>query len=133
MDEQKLSSRAQAYFDELRVRRMLAAAERPAVLAAGVDALKRLVRLAQGDTGQCRIAARFVLGLYNGDRFPFDLTDLRSVDDEIFLDCMQLLRMDARVTEREVHRYFEDGGQLFERIAEDWGFEKKNGGKKGHE
>jgi len=67
------------------------------------------------------VVGRFLLGLYNGDRFPFDLTDLRRLDDPIFEDCMHVLRMDARACEREVHRYFEDGRERFERMAADWG------------
>lgn len=112
---------AQRYLDDLKARRLLAAVERPAIIENGVEALRRLVRLAQGDTGQCGVVAKFVLGLYNGRRFPFDLTELRRLDDAIFDDCMVLLRMDACVTEREVHRYLKDGAQLFERIAADWG------------
>lgn len=26
--------------------------------------------------------------------------------------------------EKEVHKYFENGGELFESIADNWGFEK---------
>lgn len=120
MREKPLSSEAQQYFDDLRVRRMLAAAERPAIVAEGTEALKRLIDLAQGDSGQSGVVARFVLGLYNGQRFPFDLTDFRRLDDDLYLDCMRVLRMDARITDREVHAYFDEGGQLFERIARLW-------------
>jgi hypothetical protein len=40
----------------------------------GLDSLVHLARLAEGDTGQCGIIARFLAGLYNGTAFPFDLT-----------------------------------------------------------
>jgi hypothetical protein len=89
--------------------------------AAGLEALKRLFPVAQRDTGQSRIVARFLLGLYNGYRFPYDLTDFRCLDDALFRDCMQVLRMDARDCKQEVHLYFKDGGQLWERMAADWG------------
>lgn len=118
----------QTPIDKIRVRRMLSDAERPVILADGIEAVKRLVKLAESDSGQCRIAARFVLGLYNGSRFPFDLTDLRCVDESIFEDCMCALRMDARAMEKEVHKYFVDGGQRFEGIAENWGFENVRSG-----
>lgn len=88
--------------------------------AAGIPALQHLLKVAQGDTGQCRIIARFLLGLYNDNRFPFPLTDLRCIDTELFEDCMTVLRMDARACQKEVHCYFEDGGRIWEKLASDW-------------
>jgi hypothetical protein len=85
----------------------------------GVPALKRLFAIAQGDSGQCRFVAAFLLGLYNGMRFPFDLTDFRRVDTAIFDDCIRVLRMDA-APQREVHKYFDDGNAKFEALARDW-------------
>lgn len=85
----------------------------------GVPALKRLYKIAIGHSGQCRHVAAFLLGLYNGARFPFDLTDLRCVDRAIFDDCMRVLRMDSS-PQQEVHRYFEDGGAKFEELAKRW-------------
>lgn len=89
--------------------------------ADGVPALHRLLKVAQGDTGQCWVIAKFLLGLYNDRRFPFPLTDLRRLDDELFEDCLTVLRMDARACQKEVHCYFENGGQIWEKLAEDWG------------
>lgn len=89
----------------------------------GAAALQRLFQIAQNEHRQCRYIASFLLGLYNGTRFPFDLTDLRAVDDAQFEDCMTVLRMDARVTHQEVHRYFADGGKAFEQLAKDWAVE----------
>lgn len=88
-----------------------------AIEEAGFEALQRLYEIALCDSGQCRPVACFLLGLYNGIRFPFDLTDLRTLDNVIFEDCMTVLRMDARVTAREVHTYFSDGGAKFEALA----------------
>lgn len=91
----------------------------PEIRAKGEAALRRLLPIAQGNTGQCRHVAAFLLGLYNGTRFPFDLTDLRCVDGEIFDDCMAVLQMDSQPA-REVHTYFDNGGQVFEQLAQDW-------------
>ncbi len=88
--------------------------------ADGVPALQRLLKVAHGDTGQCLTIAKFLLGLYNARRFPFPLVDLRCLDDELFEDCMTVLRMDARASQREVHCYVENGGQTWEKLAEDW-------------
>lgn len=87
---------------------------------AGVEALRRLYKVACGHSGQCRKIARFLLGLYNGDRFPFDLTELRAIDDALFDDCVRVLNMDARLNKREVHTYFDDGSRKWEALASDW-------------
>lgn len=83
---------------------------------AGIPALTRLFEVARRDYGQSRHIAAFLLGLYNGRRFPFDLTDLRCIDKDLFDDCMRVLAMD-RTPQMEVHCYFEDGGQKFEDLA----------------
>lgn len=59
----------------------------------GLESLQHLYQVAQGDHGACRHVARFLLGLYNGTRYPFDLTDLRCLDRELFEHCMAVLRM----------------------------------------
>lgn len=97
--------------------------DRDIIETRGAAALKRLYQVAQADYGQCRYIAHFLLGLYNGTRFPFDLTELRAIDDALFEECMTVLRMDARVTRQEVHRYFAEGGQSFEQLAKDWDVE----------
>lgn len=87
----------------------------------GFEGLQRLYALATDfhhDHG--RVAARFLLGLYNGLRFPFDLTDLRLLEPDAFQDAMAVLVMDARLTRKEVHNYFADGGKKFERLVQDW-------------
>jgi hypothetical protein len=94
------------------------------VATEGVAALNRLYEIALRDSGQCRIVASFLAGLYNGRRFPFDLTDLRCVDDAIFEDCMALLRMDARQCEQEIHNYFDNGNERWEKMIQDWKLEK---------
>ncbi len=85
-------------------------------------ALQRLWKIANGHSGQCRIVARFLLGLYNGTRFPFDLTDFRSLDNAIFLDCQKVMVMDSRPW-KEVHVLLKEDGATdvdFERLASDW-------------
>jgi len=90
--------------------------ERKAVLGLGIPALHRLAKIAQRDTGQAVTVRLFLLGLYNGYRFPFDLTNFRVLDSDLFTDCMVLLTMDARATVQEIHQYLENGSELFE----DW-------------
>jgi hypothetical protein len=89
--------------------------ERPAIRAAGIAALHRLVPVAQRATGQSRIVSDFLLSLYNGNAFPFPLTDLRSLDTASFNDCIALLIMDRR-PEKEVQQYVENGDDIWSQM-----------------
>jgi hypothetical protein len=92
--------------------------ERKAAKEAGLPALERLIRVAERDTGQAGTVRLFLLGLYNGYRFPFNLVTLRGLDKSLFDDCMLVLTLDARVTAQEIHLYVYKGGELFERWAQ---------------
>jgi len=94
-------------------------AKRPQILVEGEAALRRLLPIAQNHSGQCRHVAAFLLSLYNGTRFKFDLTDLRCLDRAVFKDCIAVLQMDAEGY-REVHTYFPNGNDQFEKLAEQW-------------
>ena len=93
---------------------------RKARRAAGLNALQRLVPIALGHTGQCRVVGRFLLGLYNGPHYRFDLTDLRLLDTPVHEDCLKVLMLDHS-PEREVHEYIEDGLAKWQRLISMWG------------
>ena len=61
-------------------------------------------------TGQTRRLARFLAGVYNGNEFPFDLTDLRALDTELANACVDYLNYD-RLAKAEVHTHLPDGGR----------------------
>lgn len=115
------SADVDAAFANMREERERERAERSAILAEGEAALKRLLPIAQRDTGQSGVVARFLLNLYNGNRFPFDNTDLRRLDTNLVLDCLAVLRMDSR-PQQEVHLYFPGGSKIWEQLAKGWGF-----------
>lgn len=92
-------------------------AERKIATDTGIPALFRLVEVANRDTGQSKTVRSFLLGLYNGNRFPFNLITLRSLDKDLFDDVVAVLTLDARATAKEVHQYTADGGLMFERWA----------------
>ena len=57
-------------------------------------ALERLIRLAQGDAGQCRIVAGFLLAWWNaGECGGFDLTDVWAVDTSIAADMLTVFAL----------------------------------------
>jgi hypothetical protein len=68
-------------------------------------AIYRVFEVAQKhlDTGGGGTCAMLLLGLYNGRRFPFDLTNLRRLDGLTLEYAMTVLHMDAYRCFAEVH------------------------------
>lgn len=90
------------------------------------EALFRLYEVTQRGTGQSRVVAVFSAGLYNGRAFPFDLTDLRVLDEKLFEDCMVVLHMDARHCIHEIHNYFEDGDRRWNEMITEWNLKDRS-------
>lgn len=93
-------------------------AERETVTATGLPALTRLAAIADRDSGQAGTVRAFLLGLYNGYRFPFNLVKLRGLDKALFDDCLAVLALDARATAKEIHCYLDNGDDCFQRWAQ---------------
>ncbi|WP_236661062.1 hypothetical protein [Pseudomonas soli] len=91
----------------------------PAIATAGTQALHRLVPLALRDTGQSRVLGRFLLGVYNGEDFPFELSALRGLDLPLFEDCLKVLMMDY-TPDLEVHERIQGGSQIWQQLMERW-------------
>jgi len=108
-------SKAQDLYQKMQVMQH----QRAAVQVSGLPALRRLVDVARRDTGQSAVVARFLLALYNGPAYPFTLTDLRGLDQEIHSDCMAVLIMDW-APEREVHEMIEDGHSIWQGLIKRW-------------
>lgn len=65
-----------------------------------------------GATGQSMRLLRFVAGVYNGPRYPFDLTDLRGLDLRLSDACLDILAYD-RFGWAEIHHWgLIDGNEL---------------------
>lgn len=77
-------------------------------------------------TSGARAAAGVLLGLYNGDRFPFDLTELRVLDPKLLAVAMDVIGADAAHCEMEVHAILDkltgrrDFGERFEHLAHEY-------------
>ena len=77
-------------------------------------------------TSGARAAAGVLLGLYNGTRFPFDLTDLRVLDSGNLAAAMVVINEDASRCQMEVHEWLNlltgrtDFGPRFEQMAWDY-------------
>jgi hypothetical protein len=90
--------------------------------AAAAQAFARLVDLAErSDTGQARRVARFVASTFNGERYPFDLFELRAMDvalsDDVLV-CIDALRWGRA----DLHRLLPDGEARVAALIEAWGF-----------
>lgn len=95
-----------------------------------LDALDQVFETAVrlNDTGGGSTLAKLLLGLYNGQRFPFDLTDLRRLDGSNLNAALQVIRMDASRCRAEVHSIIAEiygtqahvVGNLFEHWAYDY-------------
>lgn len=94
------------------------------------NALELLWQTAQRDHGGSRVCVKLLLGLYNGPRFPFDLTELRALDDRHLEAALAVIRMDARPA-MEIHELYNrlfgrrDMGTRFELLACDWNLKNR--------
>ncbi|MNG00644.1 hypothetical protein D3C84_835870 [compost metagenome] len=61
----------------------------------------------------------FLLGLYNGSDFKFDMTELRCLDTALLADCLSVLLMDSN-PEQEVHQYVENGQEIWQGLRRTW-------------
>jgi hypothetical protein len=60
----------------------------------------------------------FLLGLYNGRVWPFNLNLLRSIDGELQVACLELLKVDTFQPIQEIHQYIESGREVFRGFVE---------------
>lgn len=103
-----------------------------------VNALLTLWNLTQQHIGtsSARAAAGVLLGLYNGSRFPFDLTNLRLLDAANLEAALAVIGADAGRCQMEVHSWLNkltgrtDFGQRFEHLAHEYGCFKRGRCKK---
>lgn len=94
-------------------------AQVPTIRIAGIQALNRLVPIALRDSGQSRILGRFLLSVYNGEDFPFVVSDLRNLGLPLFEDCLKVLMMDY-TPDLEVHERIQNGSQIWQQLIEKW-------------
>jgi hypothetical protein len=83
-----------------------------------LDAVHRLLRIAQSDTGQsCRVA-NFLLAWWNAPRNGgFDLTDLWNVDTAIAEDMIRVFRLVAACRDYPDHYGL---GEQFKGLVAEW-------------
>ncbi len=107
---------------EFAARQAAFAAARDAAKAPAIEGLRRIVSAIHQHpgTGQVRRLVALLGGLYNGPRFPFDLTDLRSMDGELASACLDVLRYD-HFGRAEIHEWGVIGGDELNALLESYG------------
>ncbi len=92
--------------------------------AKAAHAYLRLVELAErSDTGQARHVARFLAGTYNGERYPFDLFNLRMLDvalSDDALACIDALRWGLA----DLYKLLPDGERRIAAVITNWELDK---------
>jgi hypothetical protein len=88
---------------------------------AGLQAIEKAIN-DHPTTGQARRLVRFIAGLYNGQDYPFDLTELRGLDTKLANACLDYLNYD-RLGIKEVHKHMANGERDLHRWLEEYGIE----------
>lgn len=87
----------------------------------GLDRIEESIEAHPG-TGQARRLVKFLAGVYNGEDYPFELTELRGLDTELANACLDYLNYD-RLGKREVHKHLTNGDRDLHRWMERYGLE----------
>lgn len=91
--------------------------------AMAAQAYERLLSLAEKrDTGQARRIAYFIAATFDGQSFPLDLFELRTVDVAIsddMLTCLDALRWGKA----DLYKLIPDGHPRILRMCEAWGIQ----------
>lgn len=92
---------------------------RPSIIDDGIQALHRLIPAALSRTPPSKIIGRFLLGLYDGATYRFDLRHFHRLNLREFEDCLSVLAMDY-MPEVEVHQRVDEGESVWRELAELW-------------
>nr|WP_290693759.1 hypothetical protein [Halomonas sp. UBA3074] len=82
----------------------------------GLAALKRLAKVAKGNSHQPQHCRRVLLAVYNSYAWSLNLTSLRVLDDDLRRAALAVIEWSA-VSDRELHEYLPNGHQLMQRFA----------------
>lgn len=93
------------------------ARERATEREAHKQALSKVLRMALDDCGGSRVCRDFLLSLYNGRAYPFDMNGLRNLDGGLYAACITIMNIDCRPNPpMEIHCWFTNGDEVFDRL-----------------
>lgn len=113
---QRLRERNRQSLEAMLVDEANAAYYRDQVAEHGLAALKRLAKVAKGNSHQPQHCRRVLLAVYNSYAWPLNLTSLRVLDDDLRRAALAVIEWSA-VSDRELHEYLPNGHQLMQRFA----------------
>ena len=95
-----------------------------AINTRAMDALRTIEKAINDHptTGGAKRLVRFLAGLYNGQDYPFDLSELRGLDTELANACLDYLNYD-RLGVVEVHKHLANGERDLHRWLEGYRIE----------
>lgn len=73
-------------------------------------------------TGGAHRLVKFLAGMYNGQDYPFDLTELRGLDTALANACLDYLNYD-RLGIKEVHKHLSNGDSDLHRWLQEYGIQ----------
>ena len=81
------------------------------------QALVKVIKMALDDCGGGRVCRDFLLSLYNGRDYPFNMNDLRNLDGGLYAACITIMNIDCRPNPPfEIHEWFDNGSEVFDRL-----------------
>ena len=109
-----------------RARVNAAAQELDEVMERAMVGLEKIVDAIEANPGttQTRRLVQFLAGLYNGNEYHVDLTDLRALDTELANACVDYLNYD-RLAKVEVHSHLPGGGRQINQWIRDNGVRRR--------
>lgn len=93
------------------------ARERAAKQEQHKQALTKVLKMALDDCGGGRVCRDFLLSLYNGHAYPFNLNGLRNLDGGLYAACITIMNVDCRPNPvMEIHEWFTNGNEVFNKL-----------------
>ena len=94
-------------------------AEEALKLSKFIESLETVMKMALDGCGASRVCRDFLLSLYNGYAFPFNMNDLRNLGHSLYADIITIMEMDCRPNfPKEIHRWLKNGEHYFDILKE---------------
>lgn len=81
------------------------------------NALTKVLRMALDDCGGSRVCRDFLLSMYNGHAYPFDMNGMCNLDGGLYAACITIMNINCRPNPPyEIHNWFTNGDEIFDRL-----------------
>ena len=91
--------------------------ERAAKHEAHKQALIKVMKMALDDCGGSRVCRDFLLSLYNGHAYPFNMKGMCNLDGGLYAACITIMNINCRPNPPfEIHNWFTNGNEVFDKL-----------------